>query len=138
MPPCEKLSTLIASGALGSGDVELFRPIVDNFLNHDPFFLLSDYQAYIDVQERVSALWRDPTIWTRQSILNVARMGSSPLIGQSANIANVCGTWNLGKTREVSGSSLRHRISSAQLEQRKIMERVRARMKPSRASALVL
>jgi starch phosphorylase len=65
----------IASGALGSGDVELFRPIVDNLLNHDPFFLLSDYQAYIDAQERVGALWRDRTIWTRQPILNTARMG---------------------------------------------------------------
>ena len=27
----------IASGTLGSGDVELFRPIVDNLLTHDPF-----------------------------------------------------------------------------------------------------
>ncbi len=65
----------IASGALGSGDTELFRPIVENLLNHDPFLLLADYQAYIDAQDRVSALWRDPHAWTRQSILNSARMG---------------------------------------------------------------
>ena len=60
---------------LGSGDTELFRPIVENLLNHDPFLLLADYQAYIDAQDRVSALWRDPRAWTRQSILNSARMG---------------------------------------------------------------
>ena len=65
----------IASGALGHGDAELFRPIVDNLMNDDPFLLLADYQAYIDAQERVSALWRDPRAWTRQSILNSARMG---------------------------------------------------------------
>ena len=65
----------IASGALSSGDVELFRPIVENLLNHDPFLLLADYQSYIDTQEQVSALWRDPRAWTRQSILNTARMG---------------------------------------------------------------
>ena len=65
----------IASGALSSGDVELFRPIVENLLNHDPFLLLADYQTYIDTQEQVSALWRDPRAWTRQSILNTARMG---------------------------------------------------------------
>jgi starch phosphorylase len=65
----------IASGALGSGDAELFRPIVENLLNHDPFLLLADYQAYIDAQDRVSALWRDPHAWTRRSILNSARMG---------------------------------------------------------------
>jgi len=65
----------IASGTLGSGDTELFRPIVENLLNHDPFLLLADYQAYVDAQDRVSALWRDPHAWTRQSILNSARMG---------------------------------------------------------------
>jgi glycogen phosphorylase len=65
----------IATGALSSGDTELFRPIVENLLNHDPFLLLADYQAYIDAQDRVNALWRDPHAWTRQSILNSARMG---------------------------------------------------------------
>jgi len=65
----------LASGALGRGDKELFRPIVENLLNDDPFLLLADYQSYIDAQERVSILWRDQAAWTRQSILNTARMG---------------------------------------------------------------
>ena len=65
----------IASGALGRGDAELFRPIVENLLKDDPFLLLADYQAYIDAQDRVSALWRDQDAWTRKSILNTARMG---------------------------------------------------------------
>jgi starch phosphorylase len=64
----------IASGAL-DGDAELFRPIVENLIHDDPFLLFADYQAYIDAQDRVSALWRDPQAWTRQSILNTARMG---------------------------------------------------------------
>ena len=65
----------IASGALGRGDTDLFRPIVENLVEQDPFLLMADYQAYIDAQERVSALWRDQPAWTRQSILNSARMG---------------------------------------------------------------
>jgi starch phosphorylase len=65
----------MASGALARGDPELFRPIVENLLNDDPFLLLADYQSYIDAQELVSALWRDPRAWTRKSILNTARMG---------------------------------------------------------------
>jgi glycogen phosphorylase len=65
----------MASGALGRGDRDLFRPIVENLLDDDPFLLLADYQAYIDAQERVSALWRDPRSWTRMSILNTSRMG---------------------------------------------------------------
>jgi glycogen phosphorylase len=65
----------MATGALARGDRELFRPIVENLINDDPFLLFADYQAYIDAQERVSALWRDPRAWTRKSILNTARMG---------------------------------------------------------------
>jgi starch phosphorylase len=65
----------IAGGALAEGDARLFRPLVDNLLGQDPFLVLADYQAYVECQEQVSALWRDPQAWTRKSILNAARMG---------------------------------------------------------------
>lgn len=65
----------ISSGALSGGDRELFRPIIENLLWHDPFMVLADYQAYIDSQDEVSSLWRSRQAWTRKSILNVARMG---------------------------------------------------------------
>jgi starch phosphorylase len=65
----------IASGALTHGDREIFAPLVSNLLDHDPFLVLADYAAYIEAQGRVSALWADPRAWTRQSILNTARMG---------------------------------------------------------------
>jgi len=65
----------IASGALGGGDTNLFRPLVDNLLTSDPFLVLADYQAYVDCQAQVGALWQDPQTWTRKSIITVARMG---------------------------------------------------------------
>jgi starch phosphorylase len=65
----------IASGALAEGDTNLFRPLVDNLLESDPFLVLADYQAYVNCQMQVSTLWRDQRAWTRTSILNVARMG---------------------------------------------------------------
>ena len=65
----------IASGALAGGDASLFQPLVENLCNHDPFLVMADYQAYIDSQEQVSALWRNPKEWSRKSILNAARMG---------------------------------------------------------------
>ena len=74
-PMLHEVIDFITSGALARGDSELFRPIVENLLNDDPFLLLADYQAYIDAQDRVSALWREPKAWTRCSILNTARMG---------------------------------------------------------------
>jgi glycogen phosphorylase len=82
----------IASGALGRGDGELFRPMVEN-LDHDPFLLLADYQSYIDAQEQVSALWRNPQAWTRMSILNTARMGK---FSSDRSIRDYCErVWNI-------------------------------------------
>jgi len=65
----------VASGVLAGGDTSLFRPLVDNLLTSDPFLVLADYQAYVDCQAQVSALWHDPQTWTRKSIITVARMG---------------------------------------------------------------
>ena len=65
----------IASGALAGGDTRPFQPLVDNLLGSDPFLVLADYQAYVECQAQVSALWRDPQAWTCKAILNVARMG---------------------------------------------------------------
>jgi len=83
----------MASGALGHGDADLFRPIVENLLESDPFLLMVDFQAYIDAQERVSALWRDERAWTRQSILNSARMGK---FSSDRSIRDYCERiWNI-------------------------------------------
>ena len=82
-----------ASGELGRGDVELFRPIVENLLGDDPYMLMADYQSYIDAQERVSALWRDEPAWTRMSILNSARMGK---FSSDRSIRDYCESiWNI-------------------------------------------
>jgi len=66
---------LIASGHFARGDREVFRPLVDNLLNSDPFLVLADYADYVQCQERVSAAWNDRERWTRMSILNTARAG---------------------------------------------------------------
>jgi hypothetical protein len=65
----------VRSGHFSRGDGELFRPLLDNLLDHDPFLLLADYQSYIDSQDQVSSAYRDQERWIRMSVLNVARMG---------------------------------------------------------------
>jgi glycogen phosphorylase len=66
----------IANGAFSGGDRELFKPIIDNLLESDPFMVLADYRSYIECQEEVGRMWRDSERWTRASILTVARIGS--------------------------------------------------------------
>ncbi len=83
----------ISSGELARGDAELFRPIVENLLGDDPYFLLADYQPYIESQERVSTLWQDRQSWIRRSILNGARMGK---FSSDRSIRDYCERiWNI-------------------------------------------
>jgi starch phosphorylase len=65
----------LSSGQFSHGDRSLFRPIVDQLLDHDPYLLFADYQSYIDCQDRVSETYRDQEAWSRMAILNAARMG---------------------------------------------------------------
>ncbi len=64
---------LIGSGHFSDGDTEVFRPLVENLSNHDPFMVCADYASYLTCQEKVSAAWKDEERWTRMSILNTAR-----------------------------------------------------------------
>jgi starch phosphorylase len=83
----------ISFGALADGDTELFRPLVANLLDHDPFLVLADYQAYVDTQAKVGALWQDSNGWTEKSILNVARMGK---FSSDRSIREYCqNIWNV-------------------------------------------
>jgi starch phosphorylase len=66
---------LIRDGYFSRGDRNLFRPIVDALLQHDPYFLLADYQSYVDCQTQVGQAYRDKEHWARMSILNTARSG---------------------------------------------------------------
>jgi starch phosphorylase len=65
----------IRSGRFSQGQGDLFAPLVDNLLDHDPFMLLADYQSYVACQGQVSAAYSDKERWVRMSILNAARMG---------------------------------------------------------------
>ncbi|APR38838.1 glycogen/starch/alpha-glucan phosphorylase [Paraburkholderia sp. SOS3] len=66
---------MIGSGHFSRGDREMFRPLVDNLLDHDPFLVLADYAAYVARQQDVSAAWQDTRRWNRMSIFNTARSG---------------------------------------------------------------
>ncbi|OIQ98411.1 maltodextrin phosphorylase [mine drainage metagenome] len=75
-PELAQVLEMIGNGYFSPGEPERFRPIVDLLTIHgDHYLLTADYAAYIETQERVDALYRDPEEWTRRAILNVARMG---------------------------------------------------------------
>ena len=88
---------LIANGHFSRGDRNVFRPLVENLLNYDPFLVLADYADYVQCQERVSAAWNERDRWTRMSILNTARAGK---FSSDRSIRDYCeGIWKISPVR---------------------------------------
>jgi starch phosphorylase len=74
-PQLQEVIDLIASGFFSRGDGELFRPLLDSLLLHDPYLVLADFGSYVERHRAVADAYADRERWTRMSILNVARCG---------------------------------------------------------------
>lgn len=78
---------LLRHGYFSRGDGELFRPIVDNLVHHDPYCLLADFASYAEAHTRAGNAYLDADRWTRMSILNSARSG---LFSSDRTIRDYC------------------------------------------------
>jgi starch phosphorylase len=88
---------LVADGRFSHGDRDVFRPVVENLLESDPYLVLADYAAYARCQQRVADAWTNPERWTRMSILNTARGGR---FSSDRAIREYCdGIWNVPPVR---------------------------------------
>jgi len=66
---------LIKGGHFSQGDKEMFEPLINGLLNHDPFCVFADFSDYLDAQDRVSRAWTNREKWNRMSVANIARSG---------------------------------------------------------------
>ena len=66
---------LVKMGHFSEGDRESFRPLVDNLLHHDPFYVIADLEDYVRAQDDVSSTWKNRNKWNTMSLLNIARSG---------------------------------------------------------------
>lgn len=66
---------LIASGIFSDGDRSAFDSVLSDWLWHDRFMTMGDYQAYLDAQTAAENRYLDQAAWNRSAILNVARTG---------------------------------------------------------------
>ncbi len=74
-PRVKRVIDAIRDDRFSANEKGLFAPLLDNLLDHDPFFVLADLPAYLDVQQRIGEDFQDVRSWTRRSLLNVARSG---------------------------------------------------------------
>ena len=59
-----------------SNDPNDFRIIFDElFTKNDEFFVLADFGAYVDAQERIEELYQDRSEWAKMCLINIAMSG---------------------------------------------------------------
>ena len=74
-PHLKRVLDQLISGEMPAGREE-FRELYDGFLNHnDEFFVLEDFEAYVEAQAQVDRLYRDTDRWRRMCIQNIAHSG---------------------------------------------------------------
>jgi starch phosphorylase len=75
-PRLQAVLQAIGGGAFSPHEPARYRGVVDALLwGGDHYQLLADYDAYLEAQARVDALYRNPLAWARAAVLNVAGMG---------------------------------------------------------------
>ena len=67
---------LIAANHFSPSEPGIFSPIVDTLLLHgDHYMHLADLKSYLDADQRLVDLYREPEAWASKAILNVAASG---------------------------------------------------------------
>lgn len=68
--------TQIGTGIFCPEEPYRYRDLLDSLLNFgDQYQVLADYRSYVDCQDKLDELYRDPTAWTRKAVHNIAGMG---------------------------------------------------------------
>ncbi|NIF24241.1 MULTISPECIES: glycogen phosphorylase [Pantoea] len=68
--------TQIATGVFSPQEPNRYRNLFDALVNFgDHYQLLADYRSYVDTQDKVDALYKEPEEWQRRAVLNIANMG---------------------------------------------------------------
>ena len=67
---------LISSDHFSRNEPGVFTPLCDLLLTHgDHYMHLADLKSFLEADQRLVNLYRDPDAWTRKAILNVASSG---------------------------------------------------------------
>jgi starch phosphorylase len=65
----------ISSGVFSPDDPNRYRDLIGALYDHDWFMVARDFDAYVEAQARVDAIWGDKRKWNAMAIRNTANVG---------------------------------------------------------------
>ena len=80
-PDVRKVVDQLVNGTYSNGDTEMYRDLYNSLLNTkggnraDMYFILKDFRAYAEAQEKVGAAYEDKERWAKMALLNTACCG---------------------------------------------------------------
>jgi starch phosphorylase len=93
-PETKQALDLIAANHFSPKEPGIFSPIVDSLLVHGDYYLhLADLKSYLEADQQLVDLYRDPKAWASKAILNVAASGKFSSDRTIAEYAN--DIWNV-------------------------------------------
>ncbi|MDX9766643.1 MAG: glycogen/starch/alpha-glucan phosphorylase [Ectothiorhodospiraceae bacterium] len=85
---------MIASGFFSPHEPDRYTGLAEHLLDVDSFMVLADFASYVEAQDRVDALFREPDEWTRKAMLNTALMSKFSIDRTVKEYAD--NIWNVG------------------------------------------
>src|SRR5579863_5542029 len=73
-PSLRRVLDALASDRFCPSEPGSFRWLPETLLNRDEYFVVADFASYVAMKRRIAEEYLDSALWTRKSILNVARV----------------------------------------------------------------
>lgn len=70
-----KVLTQLINGMYAPYDTELFREIYNSLLNEDQYFILKDFNSYVDAHRQLNEAYQDQARWAKSAMLNTSCSG---------------------------------------------------------------
>jgi starch phosphorylase len=75
-PYLKKIIDSLIDGTWSEGNHDTFRPIFDEIMHrNDEYFVLKDFAAYAEAQEKIATIYQDRKRWVRMALYNIAQSG---------------------------------------------------------------
>jgi len=71
-PELKEVIRQIENGHFSNGDKELYKPLLNSLTGHVPFFVMADFEDYLNKQDEVSECWNNKKSWNKMALLNSA------------------------------------------------------------------
>ena len=74
-PRLKEIFSMMKNNFFSQMEPGIFEPLINNLMYSDPYLVCADFEAYCEVQDRISEEYQDQEKWTEKAILNVAKSG---------------------------------------------------------------